>query len=196
MQKHLQFFISMGILLFILVGTAVVIIYGKGYHISFNHGRPEIAGTGLLVATSIPDGAQVFVNDHFTTATNNTINLAPGTYTVKITKEGFSQWEKNIVIQKEVVSKAQAWLIPTAPRLESITALGVMSPIVDPSNTKIAFTVASQSAKKNGIYIFNMSTSPILTLQSALTQITDESTGIPFSTATVSWSPDGKSLLA
>lgn len=194
MRKYLQLLISVGILLFILVGTGLVIIYGKGYQINFNHGRPEIAGTGLLVTTSTPDGAQVLINDHLTTATNNTINLAPGTYKVTIFKDGFFPWEKNIVVQKEVVSKADAWLISKTPKLESVTELGVTSPVVDPSGSKIAFTVASQSAKKNGIYVFTMNTSP-LTLQSGLTQIIDDTSDM-FSTATLSWSPDGQSLLA
>ena len=195
MQKHLQILISLGILVFILAGTGLMIIYGKGYQINFNHGRPEIAGTGLLVTTSKPDGAQVFINDHLTTATNNTINLAPGTYTVRIFKDGFFPWEKNITVQKEVVSKADAWLISKTPKLESVTELGVNNPVVDPSGTKIAFTVASQSAKQNGIYVFAMNTSPILTLQSGLTQIIDDTTDT-FSTANLSWSPDGQNLLA
>ncbi|MDE2025066.1 MAG: PEGA domain-containing protein [Patescibacteria group bacterium] len=195
MRKYIQVLISLGILLFILIGTGLVIIYGKGYQINFTHGRPEIAGTGLLVTTSTPDGAQVFVNDHLTTATNNTINLAPGTYRVKIFKDGFFPWEKDLVVQKEVVSKADAWLISKTPKLESVTELGVTSPVVDPSGSKIAFTVASQSAKKNGIYVFTMNSSPILTLQSGLTQIIDDTTDT-FSTASLSWSPDGQSLLA
>jgi hypothetical protein len=195
MRKHLQIFISLGILLLILLGTGLVVIYGKGYQIAFNHGRPEIAGTGLLVATSTPNGAQVFINDHLTTATNNTINLAPGTYKVRIFKDGFFAWEKTLEVQKEVVSKADAWLISKTPKLENVTELGVTHSVVDPSRTKIAFTVASQSAKRNGIYIFNMNSSPILTLQSSSTQIADD-TVTTLSTATLSWSPDGQNILA
>jgi len=195
MQKHLQLFISLGILLLILVGTSLVVIYGKGYQIAFNHGKPEIAGTGLLVTTSTPDGAQVFINDHLTTATNNTINLAPGTYKVTIFKDGFFPWEKNIIVQKEVVSKADAWLISKTPKLEGLTDLGVNMPVVDPSGSKIAFTVASQSAKKNGIYIFSMNNSLIMTLQSGISQIADDTVDT-LSTAVLSWSPDGQSILA
>jgi hypothetical protein len=190
-----QIFLSFGILLFLFIGTALVIIYGKGYQIDFHKGKPEITGTGLLVATSSPDGAEVFINDHLTTATNNTINLPPGIYKVKIFKEGYFPWIKTITIQKEVVAKADALLFPSAPKLESITDIGVSNPVLDPSGTKVAFIVASQSAKKNGIYIFNMNASPILTLQSALTQIADDTTDF-FSKASFSWSPDGQNILA
>lgn len=190
-----QSLISLSILMVIILITIVIIIYGKGYQIDFQQGRPEIAGTGLLVTTSTPDGAQVFINDHLTTATNNTINLAPNTYRVKIFKDTYFPWKKTITINKEVVSKAEALLFPIAPKLESITGTGVNNPILDPSGAKIAFTVASQSAVKNGVYVLNMNGGPILTLQSAQTQIVDDTTDV-FSTAKLSWSPDSQNILA
>ena len=115
-----QIIISALIILFLLTGTAFVLFW-KRLLFKFYGNGPNLSGTGLLVATSAPDGAQVFVNGHLTTATDNTINLAPGTYDVKIVKEGYLSWEKTLVIKNEVVTKADALLFPTAPKLESIT---------------------------------------------------------------------------
>lgn len=178
-----------------LTATAFVVFYGRGYRFDFGRGVPSLLGTGLLVATSSPDGAQVFVNDHLTTATANTINLAPGTYEVKIVKEGYLPWQKTLIIKNEVVTKADALLFPTAPKLESITNIGVQSPVLDPSRTKIAYTVASQSAAKNGIYILDTTVRPILTLQSSSSQIINDTINT-FSKAKLQWSPDGSQLLA
>lgn len=189
-----QLLISVFAILFLIAGTTLAILYGKGY-IAFDKGRPDFSGTGLLVATSTPNGAQVFIDGHLTTATDNTINLQPGEYTVKIFKEGYFPWQKKLKIQKEVVSKAEALLFPTAPKLESITASGVENPAIDPSQTRIAYTVSSQTLKKNGVYMLDMSTRPILTLQSASTQITDN-TENKFSSAFLSWSPDGNQIIA
>ena len=58
--------------------------------------------------------------------------------------------------------------------MTSITNIGVLNPVIDPSQTKIAYAVASQSAVKNGIYVLDMSVSPILTLQNASTQIVQD----------------------
>lgn len=187
--------ITLSILLFLTLTTVLVILYGKGYRFGFEGLKPLLSETGLLVATSEPDGAQVFIDDHLTTATNNTINLEQKEYKVKITKAGYFPWEKKIKIKKEMVSKAEALLFTTAPKLESITDIGVSNPTLDPSRTKIAFTVQSQSNKKNGVYVLDMSLRPILTLQSALKQIADGSTDT-FSTSLLSWSPDGEELLA
>src|SRR5664280_1622818 len=119
------------IVLFLIAGTIVVILLGRGYGLNLNGSGPILAGTGLLVATSSPNGAQVFINGHLTTATDNTINLAPGDYDVKIFKDGYFPWEKKISISKETVSKADALLFPTAPQLESITNIGISNPTLD-----------------------------------------------------------------
>jgi hypothetical protein len=190
-----SWFVPTVVLIAIIVVTVVVVLYGKGYKLGFEKGKIGIAGTGLLVATSIPDGAQVLINGHLTTATDNTINLSPGTYNVKIYKEGYFPWEKTLVIKTEVVTKADALLLPTAPKLESVSKYGVNNPVVDPTLTRIAYTTSSQSLKKNGIYILDTTIKPILTLQSASTQITDD-TIAQFSTAGLKWSPDAKELVA
>jgi len=190
-----QFLLYFFIILFLSITTTAVILYGKGYRLTPDQGKIGVVETGLLVATSRPDGAGVFINSHLTSATDSTINLSPGEYNVKIVKEGYFSWEKKIKIQKELVSKAEALLFTTAPKLESITDSGVANPVLDPSGTQIAFTVASQSARKNGVYILDMSAKPILTLQSALTQIADDTTDT-FSQSELSWSPDGKEILA
>lgn len=190
-----QLFISLAIIGFLLAGTLLVILYGKGYRFGFSEGKPGISGTGILVATSNPDGAQVFINGHLTTATNNTLNLFPATYTVRIFKDGYFPWEKKIIVEKEVVSKAEAVLFSTAPKLESITVTGADNPVLDPTQTRLAYTVASQSARKNGVYVLDMSNRPVLLLQGSSTQLADETVDT-FSKATLSWSPDGKQLLA
>ena len=190
-----QLLISLGVLFFLILGTIAVVLYGTGYRFGLGKNGPQVTGTGLLVATSTPDGAQVLVDGHLTTATNNTINLQPGTYDVKILKDGYFPWEKHIVVQDQVVSKAEALLFPKAPKLESITDSGVANPVIDPSHTKITYTVSSQSATQNGIYVLNLQNQSLLTLQSGTTQIVNDTIDT-FSQATLQWSPDGQSILA
>lgn len=187
--------IPIAILLSLIIATTIVVLYGKGYRINTDTTDPRILETGVLVATSEPDGAQVFINGHLTTATNNTINLSPNVYAIKIVKEGYFAWEKRIKIKKGVVSVTGALLFAKAPKLESITEIGVSDPVIDPSKTRLAFNVASQSARQNGIYVFDMSLRPILTLQSSSTQIVDD-TFDNFSQAKIIWSPDGREILA
>ena len=183
-------------IVFLIVATITVVLYGRGYNFNFGDGKIGILGTGLLAATSQPDGAGIYINGHLTSATNNTINLAPGEYDVKISKMGYSNWEKKIKIEKEVVSSVYALLIPTAPKLDNITQAGVSNPIIDPTRTKIAYTVSSSDdSRKNGVYILDMGLRPILTLQSSSSQIADDTID-NFSKALLTWSPDAKEIMA
>lgn len=190
-----QLLVSFLILIFLLVGTVGVVLYGKGYRLDFNGNKPGVSKTGLLVTTSLPDGAQVFINDNLTTATDNTIDLAPGEYDITIKKEGYFEWKKRLTVQEELVTKADALLYPLAPKLESITTTGVETPVLDPAGTKIAFRVASQSAVRNGVYIYDMNARSVLSLQTAAKQLANDTSAL-FSTANISWSPDGDSILA
>lgn len=194
MKKKLAFYIAT--ILFLLAATTTIVLYGKGYNFSFTSGKIEISGTGLLAAVSTPDGAGIYINGHLTSATNNTISLAPGEYDVKISKSGYSSWQKKIKIEKEIVTSAYALLIPTAPKLDNITTVGVSNPVLDPTRTKIAYTVSSSDdPRKNGAYILDMGLRPILTLQSSSSQIADDTID-NFSKAQLSWSPDARELAA
>ncbi len=183
-------------LVFLVVATITVILYGKGYNFNFGQGKIGISGTGLLAATSQPDGAGIYINNHLSSATNNTVSLPPGEYDIKITKSGYFSWQKKIKIEKEVVTSAFALLIPTAPKLNNITDMGVKNPVLDPTRTKIAYTVSDlENPRKNGVYILDMGLRPILTLQSSSSQIADNTID-NFSNAQLSWSPDAKELIA
>lgn len=194
MQRRIFFFFLT--ILILVIATTLVVFYGRGYRLSFEQDKTKILGTGLLVATSNPDGAQVFINEKLTSATNDTINLTPGNYTVRIVKEGYFPWEKNLKLQKEVVTKTDALLFPIAPKLESLTSTGVSSPILDPTKTRITYKIeGSNSAQKNGIYLLDMGGRPILTLQSSATKVVDDTKDL-FSKADLSFSPNGKNLIA
>ena len=191
---HKRLFLTGATLIFLVTATIFLVLYGSGYRLAFNQHKVSLSGTGLFVATSTPDGASVFLNRRLTSATNTTLNLPPGTYDVKITKDGYIAWEKKLTVQEEIVTKAQALLLPLAPKLESITAIGANNPTIDPTGTRIAFLVATSTPKKNGVYLLDMAGRPILTLQNS-TQLGDD-IYVTFSKSALSWSPNGKDIIA
>lgn len=196
-----QLLITLLIAAFLIAGTVGVILYAKGYRFLFQQGEPQLTKTGILNVTSDPTGAQIYINDspNPVLATNNSLNLTPGKYKVKVAKEGYTDWQKDFEIKKEEVANANVRLFPKAPTLQSISTLGIESVTVDPSGTKLAFNISSQSAKrKNGIYVVDMTSRsfPVLVGQSSSTQIADDSFGPEFSKASIAWSPDGKQILA
>lgn len=192
-----QVIISLSILVVLIAITVLVILYGKGYRLFVQHGEPTISKTGILNFSSSPTGAQVYIDGHLTSTTNNTLNLTPGRYSITIVKDGYLPWKKDYDIEREVVSNADATLFPQAPSLQSISTFGIQSAIMDPTGTKLAFNISSNSARQNGIYVYDMTSRsfPILTGQSSTTQIVDDTID-KFSQAKIAWSPDGKQLIA
>ena len=114
---------------------------------------------------------------------------------LKYIKEGISHGLKKVKVETEIVTKIEALLIPEAPKLESITDTGAERPIMDRNITKIAFNVSSQSAERNGIYIYDMKSNILLPIQNSSTQIVNDTLDL-FSSSLASWSPDSKDIIA
>lgn len=182
-----------GILAGISLMALLIIKIASGY-------RPDLSQrtfrpTGLLVATSIPDGASVYIDGKLKTATDNTLNLPPGEYEVEIKKDGFFSWKKKITLKTEVVTKADALLFSTYPDLKALTFTGATNPVFSPDEQKVAFAVATASATKRGVWILDLVDRP-LGLNSQPRQILQNAPkGKDFSTASYEWSPDTKQLL-
>jgi len=177
---------------FISGGTFLMIRYAQGY-------RPTktgtIKGTGLLSAGSYPTAAEVYINGKLTTATDNTLNIDPGTYDVEIKKDGYHTWSKKLEITAELVTETNAQLFPTSPSLEPLTYTGALQAVPSPDGTKLAFTVASASAvAKNGLYVQELSSTPIA-LNKTARQIARTETNYDYTTSSYTWSPNGSELL-
>ena len=184
--------IFLATLVFIGIGTFLMIRFAKGYRPTLSG---TVKGTGLLAATSFPTGAEVYLEDKLTTATDNTLNLDPGTYNIKIKKDGYHTWEKTVQIEEELVIQTSATLFPTSPSLEPLTFTGAINPIPSPDGNKVVFAVASASAStKNGLYVQELTNSPI-SLNRSARQITRSSRDYDYTTASYTWSPDGSEIL-
>ncbi len=192
-QQKLHLIIFFSAFLFIIIGTYFTIRWAKGYRPT-RHGLTK--ATGLLAANSFPKGAQVYINNHLTTATDDTINLTPGKYHVEIKKDGYHTWQKDLVIEKELVTQTNATLFPTTPSLTPLTYTGTLNPTPSPDGNKITFAVASASAvTKNGLYVQDLSSNP-LALNRSAHQIARNTPQFDFSKATFTWSPDSSQIIA
>lgn len=169
-----------------------MIRYAKGYRPTKNG---MVKGTGLLSANSFPTGAEVYINDRLTTATDNTLNLEPGEYNISIKKDGYFSWSKKLAVEKELVTQTNATLYPSSPTLEPMTYTGAVNPIPAPDGNHITYAVASASATaKNGLYVQDLGSSPISINRSAR-QIARTTGEYDYSTASYTWSPNSTQIL-
>ncbi len=193
-----KFVLTIISIIMIGVAAAVAILLAKGYTLSPQEKR--IVGTGIITVASTPDSASVYVDGHLTTATNATISsLPPKTYAVKVVKEGFIPWEKNIEVKEGLVSEIKITLFPAIPTIYPLTYTGLSNAILSPDGAQLAYVVPATSAggvKKAGIWVWTMvKNQPISFARSSEPhQITGSTLG-DFSKAKLKWSPDSKQLL-
>ncbi len=187
----------LAIFLAILIGIPLVgffvIKLASGY-------RPDVSTltlnpTGLLAATSTPNGAQVFIDGKLTSATNTTINLAPGTYKIELKKDGFIPWEKTLEIEKELVVETNAFLFPTFPDLRPLTLTDAQNPVISPDGQKVAFAVSDSSTDKNGLWILDLTDRPFGLSREPRQILLSAPKGRNFAESTYVFSPDSKQLL-
>lgn len=183
----------------VVLGTAATIIaYGRGYRFDFNNSN--VRPTGLMSATSQPVGAQVFIDGKLRAATDISFNIDPGWYTVTIAKEGYQSWEKRLRVQGEVVTRADAMLLPSNPSLTAITGNGVVAPILSPDGTKLAFVVPTPTATsagtltdRAGIWVLDLADKPLGLNRDSRQIATDENMNLNL--VSLAWSADSKEIL-
>ncbi|HWS48908.1 MAG TPA: PEGA domain-containing protein [Candidatus Methanoperedens sp.] len=178
--------------------TFLISIFARGYRLDTDNGNFKLKVTGLLSVTSKPKSASVYVDNILVTATDDTINLNPGNYQIKISKEGFFPWEKNIQIKPELVYQADAQLINLSPELRPITQSHVFNPTVSPDSTKVIFALASSSAtsKENGLYLLELSELPLLPSKNTQRQLSPNLSYLDWSKFTFEFSPNSKQVIA
>lgn len=181
----------------VLSVTILISIFATGYRLDTNNGF-KLKVTGLLSVTSKPKSASVYVNNLLITATDDTLDLTPGNYQIKITKDGYLPWEKNIKIQPELVYQADAQLFRSSPNLKAITQSKIINPTVSPDFTKIIYVIASDSAssKENGLYLMELTELPLLMSKNTQRLLSLNSLYLDWSKYTFQFSPNSKQVLA
>lgn len=179
--------------LIILGGSYLAIMYARGnYRFSGEKILPE---SGLLSANSFPTGAQVYIDGELVTATNDTIYLEPGEYQVRLRKDGYSPWEKTVILEKGLVTQTDARLFPIAPSLTPLTFTGVENLLPSPDGRKIVYYTASASAQtRNGLYILDLNDN-INPFQKTSRQIAADVPIYELGSANYIWSPDSSQLM-
>lgn len=189
-------FILFSVASFIIISTYIISLIARGYRFSIKDGL-ILNPTGMISATSRPKGASVYVNEKLVTATDDTINLSPGVYSLKINKDGFLPWQKTITIKPETVYQADIQLFSAVPDLKPLTLTGAINPSSNIENTKIVYAVASASATKdNGLYLIESNGLPVSLIRGISRQLFPNTATIDWSKYSFTFSPNSREILA
>lgn len=97
-NKKIRNIIMISLIFIFFILTPILVFYTSGY--SFDFQDRKIKKTGVLSIDIKPKDAQVYINEILIDKTIpiRLYNKIPSTYHLKLTKDGYKSWEKDIVI--------------------------------------------------------------------------------------------------
>jgi hypothetical protein len=103
MHKLTRKIILLGCTFLFLLITPFIVLYAIGYRAPKTEGI--VPSVGVLLVESFPKRAQVNVNnENVGTTPEDITSLRPGPINIKVTKDGYIPWEKNIDIEPNQVT--------------------------------------------------------------------------------------------
>ena len=146
------------------IAAPAVILYSQGY--TLNMRDLSLKKTGAIFVSTSPKGVRVLVNGILKATTSDLIfsqgkllsHLAPGEYEVRIEKDGYLPWGKQLVVEPQLVTEARSiFLVPESPP-EQVIEENVSDVIISDSNALLAYV------KGDSIAILDVSSPAIIPL--------------------------------
>jgi len=118
-QFYRRFFFWVCVVLF-LATAPVAILYSQGYR--FDRSKKIFVHSGSITVKSVPAGVNIFLNGKLRPSgaldiINNSITvngLRPGSYNLRISANGYKDWEKNIEVHSGL--STEFWNVYLAPQ--------------------------------------------------------------------------------
>lgn len=150
-----KLFFSTGLAIFLVI-SPLLVLYATGYRLDFEN--KEIRQVGIIDIDVTPKNAEVFLDEKkITSSTPFQIkNLFPRDYQLKLTKEGYSTWEKKISVDSKKVSWIKnPRLFFKNPKSELITLKKVKKFAASESGQSLLFSSEEKNEEK-GLWLIDV----------------------------------------
>lgn len=148
-----------------ILGAVSIYYYASGYR--FNIFKQQIEIQGILNLESSPSRSNIYINNKDKGKTPKSMTLPIGVVDVKITKEDYVDWEKEVIIKEGLSTPIFPWLIMENIENESVynTLDTIIYSQLSEDRSKIIFITESQTPRITyNFFSFNINT-PILNFE-------------------------------
>jgi len=197
---NLKSYSKLLIIIIILGSTTLLYLFLAGWRPTFIFDQTttptfDVKQTGMISAKSDPQGANVYLDGKLLTATNNTLSgIEPGKHLLRIVKNGYTEWEKEIEVFPMLVTDITAVLISQTPRIEPLTNTGARTPTLSYSLEKIAFF--SKDTEAPGVWVQDLNGSTLNIFRNSAKNILKDNNFVNYSSGkSLTWSPEEDQLL-
>lgn len=139
MDKLIRRFTYSLFFLFFLILTPVLIMYSLGYRYDFQTGNIE--KNGAFYIKSYPRGAEIYIagkKSKNKTPTQIT-NIKPAIYELKITKDGYVPWSKELKIEPGLTTFAEDVVLFLTERPKNVINGGSEEYLINKNNSQYAY---------------------------------------------------------
>lgn len=133
-----------------LIASIVVLIISQGRRLEDDG---NLIQTGIIRITSIPsESIKAYVNNEEVTLSDFRITgIVPGFVTLRLSKEGYTSWEKQVKVESGVVKDVFAQLYPNTVDFAKVTEQNIDKVFYSPDSQYIYYTILDNQAL-NGIW--------------------------------------------
>ncbi|HEX9664610.1 MAG TPA: PEGA domain-containing protein [Patescibacteria group bacterium] len=129
-----------------MVVAPILVIYTAGYRYNFK--KNKLQKTGILVIESLPEKADVYINNEYKKRTKAIIkNLFPDQYDVRVEKDGYYPWQKKLSVEAGQSAFATNIILFKKAEAEKIIKEDIDFSSYSPDRKKLIYSVKNQSDK-------------------------------------------------
>jgi len=121
-----------------LVVSPLIILYTMGYRYNFSKGR--VQKTGILKITTIPKGAQIYLNGTIYEKSNTPAKIEyvlPGDYEIQIKKDGYFDWQKKLAVYENGTTFTEKIMLWKKSEVQNLATSSAISWLVSPDSNSI-----------------------------------------------------------
>lgn len=130
--------------------TVIVIIIAQGGKVT----TQGIEQTGVIKINAKPSkDIKVFLDDKEAKLNDKMVeNIEPGLYTLTVKKDDYTDWTKQVNIEKGIVTELYVTLFPEKLDLEQITSTNIERAFFSEDGSYVVYTITNGSSEENGIW--------------------------------------------
>ncbi|GEM_PF-1018929 len=184
MHLRIRRWLTLGFALIFLVLAPLLILYGLGY--KYNWQKNRLEKTGVFFIKSFPKGADVYLDGvkQKKNTPSQITRLLPKMYEVKIAKDGFAPWVKNLAIQSQTATFIEdVSLIYEQPKITSLMKADFLELL--PDSARENFALIEQYGNQRILWLYSLNNDKFTQLYLSENQRLE----------LVSWSLSGQKIL-
>jgi hypothetical protein len=151
--------ILIGFIILFFITAPVVVLYTAGYR--WNEKKVRLEKVGIIFLRSHPSGADIYLDGKLRSEHTSARlrNLLPSTYEVKVTKDGYSDWKKDLPVSSAKTTFAEGivlWKVaqPEAVATSLAYALNKNEQAVLEREDPLVYEADGEIFKSNGFEIW------------------------------------------